>query len=172
MIAGASNVHDDITVNLLSELRGQLRGSGYRPFSRDGSIETVPGQIRRPDAGVDGGRRDPDAMQAAFPRLVAEVLSPTTRDLDTFEKICEYRQLASLDYILAIEPNAPEVVLWSRGQERIWVRHLMEGLDREVDMPSIGVTLKLRDIYDGVTFPSRPRLMRTADPPVEAATLV
>ena len=76
MMAGARNVHDDITVNLLAELRGQLRGSGCRPFTGDGAIETLPNQIRRPDAGVDCGQRDPDAMKAALPRMVAEILSP------------------------------------------------------------------------------------------------
>nr|WP_294547473.1 Uma2 family endonuclease [uncultured Rhodopila sp.] len=70
MMTGARNVHDDIVVNLLAELRGQLRGSGCRPFTGDSSVETLPGQIRRPDVGVDRGRRDPDAFKAALPRLV------------------------------------------------------------------------------------------------------
>ena len=95
-------------VNLLAELRCQLRGSPCRPFTGDGSVETFPGQIRRPDAGVDCGRRDPDGVRAASPRLVAEVLSPTIRDFDAFEKLAEYKQLDSLGYILMVEPNAPE----------------------------------------------------------------
>ncbi len=66
MMAGAGNVHDDIVVNLLAELRGQLRGSGCRPFTDDGSLETLPGQIRRPDVGVDCGQRDPDGMKAGM----------------------------------------------------------------------------------------------------------
>jgi len=160
MMAGARNVHDDILVNLLAELRGQLRGSGCRPFTGDGSIETLPGQIRRPDAGVDCGRRNPDSMMAALPRMVAEVLSPSTRDFDTFEKLAEYRQVDSLGTIMAVEPNAPEVVVWSRGADRGWVRQVFEGLDREIDMRTIGVTLPLAEIYDGVAFPARPRLVR------------
>ncbi len=71
LMVGAKNVHDDIVVNLVAELRNQLRGSGCRHFTGDGSVETLPGRIRRPDAGVDCGRRDPDAYKAAEPRLVA-----------------------------------------------------------------------------------------------------
>ena len=160
MMAGARNVHDDIVVNLLSELRSQLRGTGCRPFTGDGSIETLPGQIRRPDAGVDCGPRDPNGMKAALPRMVAEVLSPTTRDFDTFEKLAEYPQVACLDFILVVEPNAPEVVLWSRGDDRAWVRHVVEGLGGEVDMPGIGVTLPMVEIYDGIAFAVGPRLVR------------
>ncbi len=69
MKAGARNVHDDIVVNLLAELRHQLRGTGCRPFTGDGSVETLPGQIRRPHVGVDCGARDPDGLKAALPRL-------------------------------------------------------------------------------------------------------
>jgi Uma2 family endonuclease len=169
MMAGARNVHDDIVVNLLSELRTQLRGTGCRPFTGDGSIETLPGQIRRPDAGVDCGRRDPNAMKAALPRMVAEVLSPTTRDFDTFEKVAEYRQVDGIDFILVVEPNAPEVVFWSRGEDRTWLRHVVEGLEGEVDMPGIGVTLPLSEIYDGVAFPTRPRLVRQEQGPEATA---
>ena len=92
MMAGARNVHNDIVINILAELRARLRGSGCHPFNGDGSIETLPGQIRRPDAGADCGQRDPNAFQAALPRMVAEVLSPTTRDFDTFEKLTEYNK--------------------------------------------------------------------------------
>jgi Uma2 family endonuclease len=169
MMAGARNVHNDIVINILAELRARLRGSGCHPFNGDGGIETLPGQIRRPDAGADCGQRNPNAFQAALPRMVAEVLSPTTRDFDTFEKLTEYKQVESLDYIVVVEPNAPEVVVWSRGQERAWVRHIVEGIDREVDMPAIGVTLPLTEIYDGVEFPARPRLVRMDEPREETA---
>ena len=71
-MAGARNVHDDIVVNLVAELRNVLRGSGCRPFTGDGSVETLPGQIRCPDAGVDRGKRDPNGLTAAEPRLVQD----------------------------------------------------------------------------------------------------
>lgn len=110
MMAGAGNVHDDIVVNILAELRTQLRGGPCRPFTRDGSLETLPGQIRRPDLGVDGGRREPNGLRAAAPRPVGEVLSPGTRDFDTFEKLGEYKAVDGLDHILFVDPDAPQLV--------------------------------------------------------------
>lgn len=159
MMAGARNVHDDIVVNVLGELRNQLRGSGCRPFIGDGSIETLPGQIRRPDIGVDCGRRDPNALRAALPRMVAEVLSPSTRDFDTIEKLDEYKRVESIDYVLVIEPNAPEVIVWSRTPDRSWERDRIVGLDGSVELRSIGVALALRDVYEGVEFSAGPRLV-------------
>jgi Uma2 family endonuclease len=159
MMAGARNVHDDIVVNVLAELRNQLRGRECRPFTGDGALETKPGQIRRPDVGVDCGRRDPNATRAALPRVVVEVLSPTTRDFDTLDKLEEYKMVDSLERIVVIEPNAPEVIVWARGDGRNWGRAACRGLDQAVDMPEIGVTLPLKEIYDGVEFPARPRLV-------------
>jgi hypothetical protein len=71
--------------------------------------------------------------------------------------------VASLDYLLVIEPNAPEVVVWSRGADRAWERRLVAGLDQEVAMDQIGVTLALSDLYEGVEFPTRPRLVGRED---------
>jgi Uma2 family endonuclease len=168
MMAGARNVHDDIVVNLLAELRAQLRGTGYRPFTGDGSIETIPGQIRRPDAGVDCGRRDPNGLKAALPRMVAEVLSPTTRDFDTYDKLPEYQWVESLDYILLVDPNVAYVDVWTRGADRAWAHRVAEGLDSTVAMPAIGVTLRMAEIYDGVEFPPPGlRLVRREEPPDE-----
>lgn len=158
MMAGTKNVHDDIVVNLLVMLGNQLRGSGCRPFTGDGSLETRPGQIRRPDAGVDCGRRDPNGYRAAEPAIVAEVLSPSTRDFDTFDKLEEYKAVASVRYVLLIEPNRPEAVLWSRAEDGAWARDRVEGLEARVELPGIAVSLALRELYDGVEFPTGPRL--------------
>jgi Uma2 family endonuclease len=133
-MAGARNVHDDIVVSVLAELRNQLRGGGCRPFTGGGSVETKPVQIRRPDIGVDCGRRDPDATKAASPRVVVEVLSPTTRDFDTIGKLEEYKLVDGLERILVIEPNAPEVIVWVRGADGSWRRGIRRGLDQEIDM--------------------------------------
>ncbi len=159
LMAGARNVHDDIVVNLLAAIGAQVRGAPYRLFTGNGSIETLPGQIRRPDLGVDCGRRDPNGLKAAAPRLVVEVLSPGTRDFDTFEKLSEYKTVETLDHIVYVDPDAPQLVHWVRDQERHWQRRRIEGLDETLDLPDLKVSLAFREIYEGVSFPGRPRLV-------------
>jgi Uma2 family endonuclease len=164
MMAGAKNVHDDIVVNLIGELRDRVRGSGCRPFTGDGSIETLPGQIRRPDVGVDCGPRDPNGNRAALPKVVIEVLSPSTRDFDTFGKLEEYKQTQAVEHIVLVEPNEPVASVWSREAEGGWVESRPRGLDAKIELPAIGVTLEMAAIYEGVEFPVRPRLVSTEDP--------
>ncbi|MFH6782389.1 MULTISPECIES: Uma2 family endonuclease [Methylobacterium] len=159
VMAGARNVHDDIVVDLVAEFHTRLRGTPCRPVTGDGSVETLPGQIRRPDLGVDGGSRDPNGPTAAEPRPVVEVLSPSTRDFDAFEKLEDDKAVARLAAILPIEPNAPEIVLWRRDADGAWQRRLVAGLDRTIDLPERDISPAPADVYDGVAFPPRPRLI-------------
>ncbi len=159
MMGGARNLHDLIVVNVLASLRAQLRGMGCRPFTADGGVETKSGQIRRPDAGVDSGKWNPEAMFAEQPRLVIEVLSPTTRDFDTFGKLDEYKAITSLDGIMLVEPNAPQVSAWRRGDAGDWIEQIHEGLDARVEIAPIGVAFPLATIYEDIVFPITPRLV-------------
>lgn len=157
MMVGASNRHDRVVLNLLVQLGTRLRGSDCVPFTGDSGLETYPGQIRRPDAGVDCGPRDQSAFKAAAPRLVAEVLlSPSTRDFDTIGKLAEYKGVESLEHILYVEPNHAKVMAWSRGPDRAWIRVRVEEIALSVELPALGIALPLADIYEGVEFPAVP----------------
>lgn len=159
MMAGAKNVHDDIVVNLVAELRTRLRGGSCRPFTGDGAVETRPGQIRRPDVGVDCGARDPEATTAALPKLIVEVLSPSTRDFDTFKKLDEYKALASVETIVLVEPNEPLALVWRRENAAQWREERVRGMDAVIDLPALQISLPMAAIFDGVKFPSAPRLV-------------
>ena len=155
----ATNVHDDIVVNLLTSLASKLRGSGRRVFSGSGAVETYPGQIRRPDLGVDCGASDPDGYKARTPCLVVEVMSPFGRSLDDLRKLGEYLNVGGLFYIAAVQTDAPCVVLHSRGQHDDWLQCRVEGLDADVQLPAVGAVLSMREIYEGVEFAPQRRLM-------------
>ena len=43
-----------------------------------------------------------------------EVLSPTTRQFDRFEKVEEYKTVPTLEYIVLVDPDCPQVRLFSR----------------------------------------------------------
>ena len=45
MMTGASNRHDVVTSNIQGELRNRLKGKPCRPFTGDGAVETLPGQV-------------------------------------------------------------------------------------------------------------------------------
>jgi Uma2 family endonuclease len=168
LMAGAKNVHDDIVVNIVAALKNQTRGTGCRPFTGDGAVETLPGQIRRPDVGLDCGDRKPNGTLAAAPKLLVEVLSPSTRDFDTFDKLQEYKAVAGLGYILLIEPNQPLVKVWERGSDEAWSHRTIAGLEATIDLPTVAIRLAMTEVYDGVTFPAAPTLVFDNDVPSSA----
>ena len=163
MMTGASRRHDQIVLNVLAELRSQLRGTNCRGFTADTAVATRAHTRRRPDAGVEcGPRRDTD-YAANGPKLVVEVLSPSTREYDLYNKIEEYRALESLDYVLFIEPNSPQVVLWSRSEDRSWSDMIVEGLEGIVEVPALRLALKLAEIYDDLAFRPTPKVVENSD---------
>jgi Uma2 family endonuclease len=89
--------------------------------------------------------------------MVAEVLPPSTRGFDIFAKVDEYKGVDGIDYILLIESNAPEVVMWVREGDG-WRTERTEGFEDSLSLDGIGVTIGLSELYDEVEFPSGLRL--------------
>ncbi|WP_058602205.1 Uma2 family endonuclease [Aureimonas ureilytica] len=150
MMTGASRRHDMVVMNILGELRNRLRGKPCVPFTADGAVETRPGQIRRPDVGVDCGPTDPNSFVASEPRIVFEVLLPSTRDFDRLRKIEEYKTMPFLRHIVLMEQDQPVAILWSRLTGAGWDETRIEGLDGVISLAAIGVELPLHELYDRV----------------------
>lgn len=150
MMTGASRRHDVVVVNILLGLGNRLRGKPCFPFTADGAVETKPGQIRRPDVGVDCGSTDPNAFVVSQPTVVFEVLSPSTRDFDRLRKIEEYKGMPFLRHIVLMEQDKPLALHWSRHAGAGWDEARVEGLDAVISLAAIGVELPLRELYDRV----------------------
>lgn len=162
-MAGAKRAHDRIVVNAIRLLANQLDGQPGQPFTDDTAVRIPNGNRRRPDVGVDCGGFDPDASMVDSPRLVLEVLSPSTRSVDLFDKLDEYKTVASLAHIILIDPDAPRAIHWWRAADQTWEHARHAGLDAEIVLPDLDVRLVLRALYADLTFRPRPRLWREGD---------
>ncbi len=163
MMTGASGRHDRIVWNLIRVLANQLADGPCQGFTSDTAVRTRAGMRRRPDIGIECGNRDEQSHEAEDVRLVVEVLSPSTREFDMFGKLEEYMSVASMRYILLIEPNAPRAILWLRQDDMSWTHQSAEGLDAEVEMPELKVLLELEEVYARLTFRPAPRLVEGDD---------
>ena len=159
MMAGANRRHDRIAANAVRVVGNQLQGHKCQPFTSDTFIRIPAGNSRLPDLGVDCGPFDDTALEASEPRLVVEILSPTTRTFDRNDKLEEYKTVPTLEYILLIDPDAPQVRLYFRDANRNWTSERTAALDAVVEMPSLGLLLHLSDIYAGLVFRPRPTLV-------------
>ena len=159
MLVGVRRKHDRIAVNAVGLLRQQLRGRRCEPFTSETFVRIPGGNYRVPDAGVECGHPDPDVRWAAEPRLVIEILSPSTRTFDMFGKLDEYKSVASLTYILLIDPEIAQATLWTRQGSESWTHATVAGLDEAIGLPALDLTLPMAELYERVDVPSRPRLI-------------
>ena len=151
-VTGARRRHDRIVANINRVLGNQLLDSAYIVFTPDTAVLIPNGNVRRPDAGIDGGRDDDDLMHADVPRLVIEVLSPSTRNVDLVEELAEYKTVGSLLHILLVDPDKPEVTHWSRDASGAWRQRRHVRLDAVVEIGEPHLALSLSEIYRGLAF--------------------
>lgn len=150
-MAGAARRHDRVVVNAIASLVNQLRGKPCQPGSADLAIKINPRKVRRPDALVDCGPTPEDALFAHNPVFVLEVLSPGTRQTDLVRKLNEYMGVEGLLYILLLEPDAPQGVLYHRAAPGAAWKHLdLEDLDAAADLPALDCRLAMADLYAGL----------------------
>jgi Uma2 family endonuclease len=159
MMAGAGRRHDAIVVNLTATIHSQTRGGPCQTFTGDTYVATSASTRRMPDLGIDCGSPKDDSLTADKPTLVVEALSPTTGGFDVTVKLAEYQALPSLDYILFVDTESPNVHLYRRGGDRAWRDVVLKGLEAVVDLEKLKVSMTLREIYEGLKFIPKPKLV-------------
>ena len=147
-MAGGSEAHNDVQVNLLSLLKTRLRGTGCKPNGPDLLVVTAPNRRGRfPDASVSCGREDEGRITR--PVVLFEILSPESEARDRGEKLLEYRTIPSLCHYVLIAQDAARVEVYGR-EGAVWTHAVIEGLDAVLPLPAIGVEVPVRGLYDGV----------------------
>ena len=146
--------HGLVVGNMMRVLGNKLRGGPCRPFGGDFGVTTREDQVRYPDVVVDCGPRDMEDRLARDARVVIEVLSPSTRDFDSFAKLDEYRGVNAVRHVVLIDPNRVDVWLWSRGEDG-WSETRHTDHDGTLDLPAIGIDLPMSEIYEDVELVER-----------------
>lgn len=165
-MAGESDEHGDISVNLVRELSAALRGKPCKVKVKDTKVRSGPMPIRKgrskglfsyPDIVVICGtpqHLDSHRDVVINPTVIVEVLSPTTEVFDRKEKFMRYQLWCPTlkDYIL-VSQDAPVIEHYVRMDDGSWNYKVFRGLENSFTIESINCTLNLADVYDRVAFP-------------------
>jgi Uma2 family endonuclease len=149
MMGGGSGAHARVQRNVLTALANKLKGKGCSPYGSDTGLRTLDHSLRYPDVAVYCGRDGPaNDRLLAFddPKLIAEILSPSTRQRGIESKLPEYRSLPGLRHILYIDPEAETVRLFTRTGPRAWNEAEFSG-GEVIDLAEFGLTLNWSDIF-------------------------
>jgi Uma2 family endonuclease len=158
-MAGGSPLHKQISFNTITALGIQLRGTECYGFTSDQKIRTdLQDLFTYPDITIVCGEpvfHDEHKEVILNPKIIIEVLSPSTADYDRTEKFAYYQTLKSLTDYLLIAQNSPSVEHFTRLKGKsAGVYTAARGLEAEINIASINCTLRLADIYDRIQFPS------------------
>lgn len=152
-MAGGTWAHALIAANLLAALNGRLRGKPCRAIGSDFKVRTGQGNVRYPDVIVDCGKPKPGALWAAEPRVIIEVLSPSTEWFDQTKKLEEYQSIPSVAHVAFLSQNRAFGRVWTRSGDG-WSTIDADGVGAALAFPAIDAEVPLSDIYDGVEFAS------------------
>jgi len=148
-MTGGTVAHATIQGNLSFALHARLRGSPCRAFGSDLKIETA-GRVRYPDAFVVCSPQVGPTTLARDPVVVFEVLSPGTSRTDRITKAREYGATESIQRYVILEQGAQAATVFAR-RNGVWAGVVVEG-DAVLDMPEIGISLPLAELYVDVGF--------------------
>jgi Uma2 family endonuclease len=153
-MSGASRKHNEICLDLASLLQAHLRGGPGRTY-----IEAVKVQIADdlgetyyyPDVFVACEPGDDDSHVVRNPKLIIEVLSESTSRIDRTDKLTNYKRIPTVEEIVLIEQEWPEIVVFRRSQR--WKPNLHTQFDTVVRLDSIGYAAPLSTFYQSNPFP-------------------
>jgi Uma2 family endonuclease len=155
MMTGALQAHDRVVVNIIAALHRQLHGTPCRPTTDDLAVRIPAGNVRRPDVTVECGQADRRELSVREPRVVVEVLSPSTMSFDRIRKLPEYQTIASVAHILLVDTETPRIDVLSRTADGTFAQSKHDGLEASIDLPAIQASLKLADVFEGLNFDDR-----------------
>jgi Uma2 family endonuclease len=152
-MAGASDNHVTIALNTAALLRNHLRGSGCRVFISDmkAHIESL-NIYYYPDVLVTCDERDKEnKTYKRYPRLIVEVLSPSTEAFDRGDKFVDYQRIETFqDYVL-ISTSRQRVDHFHRDGRGQWSLQSYT-YDQKVVIESLGFETSLSDLYEDVSL--------------------
>jgi len=157
-MAGASSAHSTITGNLEVAIRPLLRGSGCRAYGSDMKLampDVPPSLLGRKgtfyyaDYIVTCSKADhepsADKIKRA-PRLIIEVLSPSTGVVDRTEKFDRYRKIPSLEQYWLVDQQQRRIMVFERDGSG-WRETEHRRSDSTLHLPVGELEIRLEDVY-------------------------
>lgn len=152
-MTGGTIPHNDIALNLYRTLYSHLRPKGCRINVADVKLQvSTNSPYYYPDVIVSCDSRDLNARKfIQYPKLIVEVLSPSTEAKDRGEKFSYYRTIPTLQEYILIESEKIGVECYRRGEGRMWLYYPYTVGDT-ITIESIEFSCAIDLLYEGVTF--------------------
>ena len=157
MMAPPSVAHQRIASNLCDLLNRGFEAQRRDLFAYQEIAVRVPA--------VTNFQPEPDVVVAPAPAsydlfvedfsLIAEILSPSNTRAEVELKLRRYREAAHNLYVLLIEPRDIKVEVHARS--RAWQATVLTGRQDRIELPELGLSCVVEDLYRGTPLAGRQR---------------
>ena len=155
MLAGGSPDHSIIIANLTSAIKGSLKGSQCRVYNSDLQLRLSEKRYVFPDVTISCDERDRNQKEMIrHPRVVVEVLSPTTEATDRGKKAAYYRACPTIQEYMMVDSEEVFVEVHRREEER-WTINTFEPGDT-ITLESLGIRFPIEDAHEGTSLTYEP----------------
>jgi Uma2 family endonuclease len=151
MLAGGSPDHSIIIANLTAAIKGSLKGSQCRVYNSDVQLRLSEKRYVFPDVTISCDERDRNQKEMIrYPRVVVEVLSPTTEATDRGKKAAYYRACPTIQEYVMVDSEEIFVEVHRREEER-WTINTFEPGDTII-LKSLGIQFPIENAYEGTSL--------------------
>ena len=155
-VVAASKQHALIQANASFCFAGRLKGSPYFAAAQL-RVQTTARNYVVPDIAIVCGDFVPAAeSKDAFtnPKVIVEILSPSTADFDHGGKFALYCKLPSFAEYVLISQDKPKVEVFYKASDVKWILSIYEGMQSIVKVESLDIEIPATELYAGIDFPT------------------
>ncbi len=153
LMSGGTSEHADIAGNIYVEFHAQFQSGPCHVYNSDMRVQVSETRYYFPDititCDVADRQRGVDMVQS--PRVVVEVLSPSTIAKDRGEKFIAYQSCLSIQEYVLVSTHTPCVEVYRRGDKNgaKWT-YQRYGQEEVVMLESVDVCLPMPVIYHNI----------------------
>lgn len=150
-MAGKTRDHNRIVGNLYKAIDRHVAGGPCQIYFSDVRVNfdlRNDDYFYNPDLVVTWDKRDTHPRFVRHPKLIIEVLSPSTERVDKREKFLTYTTIESLEEYVLVAQDTKEVTVRRRAND--WRKEVVTGLPAPATFASLGCAVPLAAIYEGV----------------------
>jgi Uma2 family endonuclease len=150
-MAGSSEEHNLITLNLATALHSYLRGKSCRAFTAELKLRLELANtdiFYYPDIFVSCDPADSDRYFKTRPKVVIEVLSESTEAVDRREKFMSYTQIPFLEEYVLVAQDRVEVTIFRRASN--WQPEVLASTEEVFKLWSLGFEVPVSRVYERI----------------------
>lgn len=145
----ASPLHARLVIRLGRALDQRLDGTPCATYAAL-RIRVTPTQYVYPDVAVvcgEPGQFSEKDHSVTNPKVIFEILSPSTQDYDYGGKFLLYRRIPSMQEYVLVWRDQPRVEVYRRAPHEKWILSTYPGLGATLQLESIELRIPLNELY-------------------------